>query len=97
MVPYHRIHLYLLVIIVVQVHSFRIPLPYGTGYQGTNHEIELRNQGIFHLLWKSVNYKPPKEPKVEGNVTARGYLSTRRQQLEHYIYLLQLLVFSFTR
>ena len=62
--------------IVVQVHCFRTPLPYGTGHQGTHHGNELSDQGIFHLLWKSLNYGPPKEAKVEGNVTARGYLSS---------------------
>ena len=67
-------HLYLLVMIVVQVHCFRTPLPYGTGYLGTNHYNELSDQGIFHLLWKTLNYGPPRVPKAEGNVTARGYL-----------------------
>ena len=59
--------LYLLVMTVVQVDCFRVPLPFGTGYQGsTNQEDELRDQGIFHLLWHSFNYESPKEPKVEG-------------------------------
>ena len=35
---------------VVQVECFRVPLPYGTGYQGsTDQDDELSDQGIFHL------------------------------------------------
>lgn len=86
MVPYHCIHLYLLVMIAVQVNCFRTPLPFGTGYLGTKPDNELSDQGIFQLLWKSLSYEPSKEAKAEGNVTARGYLPTHGQQLENYIY-----------
>ena len=49
-----RYLLCLLVTTIVQVECFRVPLPYGTGYQGsTNQDDELSDQGIFHLLWHS--------------------------------------------
>ena len=75
MVPCQRIHLYLLVMISVQVevNCFRTPLPYGTGYVGTNHNKELSDQGIGNHSAMNLRRK---EAKVEGNMTARGYLSS---------------------
>jgi len=67
MVPYHCIHLYLLVMIAVQVNCFRAPLPFGTGYLGTKPDNELSDQGIFQLLWKSLSYEPSKEAKAEDD------------------------------
>ena len=45
-----RYLLCLLVTTIVQVECFRVPLPYGTGYQGsTDQDDEFSDQGIFHL------------------------------------------------
>ena len=35
---------------LVEVHCFRTPLPYGTGFQGKSQDDQLSGQGIFHLL-----------------------------------------------
>ena len=41
----------------LQTHAFRTPLPYGTGFQGSNQRgTELTGKGIFHLLRSAFEY-----------------------------------------
>ena len=64
--------LYLWIMTLVHVQSFRTPLPYGTGFQSTTDNDKLSDKGIFHLIGNVFKYAlstndPPLESKTEGN------------------------------
>ena len=63
--------LYLWIMTLVHVQSFRTPLPYGTGFQSTTDNDKLSDKGIFHLFGNIFKYAlstndPPLESKTEG-------------------------------